>query len=74
MDYAPTIVELFKPTYQRMEQAAEEHPNLHYIADTFDKVDHQLWTSFTHVTPEGNELIAQKMLDVIKSSSLQTSK
>jgi hypothetical protein len=74
LDHFSTVVNLFMPTYQRIEQVAGAYPNLHNIADAFDKVDHQLWVEHTHVTPEGNQLIAQEMLNVINNLQQQASK
>lgn len=74
IDHFPTITNLFEPTYRRMEKVTTDYPHLYYIADIFDEIETQLWIEHTHITPEGNKMIAERMLEVIRDSSLQTSK
>jgi len=63
----PELIALFTATYKRIESAAPTHQNLYYIAPVFDGVESQLWIdTWGHVTPEGNRLIAQKMLPIIE--------
>ena len=65
---------IFKATYQRIEQAADEYENLYFIADAFDTEETMIWIDGVHVTPVGNQLIAQEMLSEISADLLQTSK
>lgn len=62
------LVSLVGVSYDKVSAAVADHENLHYIAQVFDEKDIQIWTdAFGHVTPLGNKLIAQKMIDVITS-------
>ncbi len=55
--------------YQNIAKKRPEYKRLYYIADAFDKHDTQIWIDeWGHVTPEGNRLVAQKMLRIIEKS------
>jgi lysophospholipase L1-like esterase len=56
----------FDEVYQKLSSTALEHKNLYYIADVFDQQESQIWIDWPHATPVGNQLVAQKMLDLIK--------
>ena len=43
-----------------------DNNRFHVIADTFDSQSQQIWIDFSHVTPEGNRLVAARMLEFIK--------
>lgn len=61
-----TLVALFAEVYEHVRQAANESSNLYNIADVFDAQDGLIYVDpLSHVTPEGNALIAQRMLDLI---------
>jgi len=55
--------------YQTLENGSAKYQNLYTIAHIFDGYDSLLWIDAFHVTPIGNQLIAQKMLDVIQARS-----
>lgn len=63
---APGHVELNDAVYRRIELAAEASPDLYYVADVFDGRDEPLWIDPYHVTPEGNRLVAQRMLSSLR--------
>jgi hypothetical protein len=64
----PALAHLAGSVYRKMASAVTAHERLHYIADVFDEQDEQIWIDdLGHVTPEGNYLIAQKMLEIIQS-------
>ena len=50
-----------------IEIASKTYENLVYLGDLFDKSASQIWIDEWHVTPEGNRLVAERMLDVIAS-------
>ena len=57
------MVDLFAATYARVEQSAPEHKHLFYIADALDGQTSQIWIDGDqHVTPEGNQVVAEEML------------
>jgi lysophospholipase L1-like esterase len=58
----PAMDELFVSAYPIIEQASTSHKNLYYIADVFDEQVQLIWNDGMHVTPVGNQLIAQAML------------
>jgi hypothetical protein len=62
--------ELFSSTYSRIEVAARTRPGLHGLSDVFDHETSQLWIdTWGHVTPEGNRIVAQRILEVIEPSA-----
>ncbi len=61
----PALIELYGSVYRRVQQAAEKYKDLYYMAKVFDEYEPLVWIDTAHVTPEGNRLIAQKMVQVI---------
>ena len=67
----PALIELFVSVYGRVRQVAEKFENLYYMADIFDGYKPLVWIDETHVIPEGNQLIAQKMLQAIRDRAIE---
>ena len=63
----PARMRLSNSIYRTIELVASEaeYENLYYLGDIFDKYTSLIWIDGWHVTPVGNQLIAQKMLDVV---------
>ncbi|MEL6269457.1 MAG: SGNH/GDSL hydrolase family protein [Chloroflexota bacterium] len=59
---------LYTETYQLIEQRADDTDNLHYIADAFDDTEQFLYVDPFHIVPEGNEIIANRMLQAMNLS------
>ena len=55
--------------YKTAELESSKYQNFYTMAHIFDEYDSLLWIDEFHVTPVGNQLIAQKMLDVITRRS-----
>lgn len=65
----PELVELFHGTYTDIELAADNFENLYYLGDIFDDVKESIWIdTWGHVTPIGNEIVADEILETIQSS------
>jgi lysophospholipase L1-like esterase len=60
---------LYTSVYQAIELESPKYQNVHSMAHIFDGYNSLLWIDELHVTPLGNQLIAQKMLDIIKARS-----
>ncbi|MDX1521055.1 MAG: SGNH/GDSL hydrolase family protein, partial [Anaerolineae bacterium] len=59
--------DLFATTYSNVELEAENFANLYSLAHAFDQTETQVWIdTWGHVTPVGNRLIAQQMVDIIE--------
>jgi hypothetical protein len=57
-------------TYRQAAVAASEYPRLHLIADVFDDVEESIWIdTWGHVTPIGNQIVAQRMLEFMTADS-----
>jgi lysophospholipase L1-like esterase len=63
----PARIRLSDSVYRTIELAASksDYENLYYLGQIFDKYTSPIWIDGLHVTPVGNQLIAQKMLDVV---------
>jgi len=68
MDVA--LNKLLTAVYHTLELRSAEYQNLYTINHIFDGYNSLLWIDPYHVTPVGNQLIAQKMLDVMHAGSL----
>jgi lysophospholipase L1-like esterase len=66
----PALIELYESVYRRVHQMAEKYDNLYYMVNIFDEYEPLVWIDDAHVTPEGNRLIAEKMLQVIMDHNL----
>jgi lysophospholipase L1-like esterase len=60
---------LLTAVYQNIERESSKYQNLHSMVHIFDRYDSLIWIDGSHVTPIGNQLIAEKMLDVMHVSS-----
>jgi lysophospholipase L1-like esterase len=61
----PGMVDLFTLTYPIIEHADFDHKKLYYIADDFKRQTAQIWIDAMHITPVGNQLIAQSILQAL---------
>jgi hypothetical protein len=63
-----SLAALSNSVYDEMVLASANNTNLWYIADVLDGQVTQIWIdAWGHITPEGNELVARKMLAVLES-------
>jgi hypothetical protein len=60
---------LFTAVYQDIQSNISRYPNVYSMADVFDEYDSPIWIDAGHVTPEGNQLIADRILNVIEARS-----
>jgi hypothetical protein len=63
------LYKLLKAVYQTIERESSEYQNLYSMVHIFDRYDSLMWIDDHHVTPIGNQLIAEKMLAVIQARS-----
>ena len=61
----PSLAKLYASVYHTMESRIPQHENLHSMTPIFDGHDSLIWIDDSHVTPAGNELIADGMLRAI---------
>jgi hypothetical protein len=60
---------LYTAVYQTIERESSKYQNLYLMVHIFDHYDSLIWIDAAHVTPIGNQLIAERMLDVIQTRS-----
>ena len=70
----PDLIEFYESVYRRIQQVAKKYENLYYIADTFDSSNFQIYIDQVHVTPVGNQLIAERIFRVIMERNLLDNK
>jgi hypothetical protein len=63
---------LYTAVYQTLERESSQHQNLYSMVHIFDHYDSLIWIDAAHVTPIGNQVIAESMLDVIQPRSSDT--
>jgi hypothetical protein len=57
---------LLTAVLQAIERESSNYPNLHSMVHVFDRYESLIWIDGGHVTPVGNEIIAEKMLDLMQ--------
>jgi len=63
------LYKLYTAVYQTIERESSKYQNLYSMVHIFDRYDSLIWIDAVHVTPIGNQLIAERMLDVIQMRS-----
>jgi lysophospholipase L1-like esterase len=67
IEISGTLSQLVNQSYDYINHISKEFQNIHYIADLFDDRAEQIWIdSWGHVTPEGNKLIANEMIVLMR--------
>jgi len=66
----PALVRLYLLTYRDVERLPEKPKNLIYLGHIFDGHEPLLWLDEVHVTPDGNRLIAERMLRTLKERGI----
>src|SRR5262245_25189757 len=61
----PALAKLYASVYHAMDSPVLRHENLHSLSSIFDGHDSLIWIDDSHVTPLGNELIADEMLRAV---------
>jgi lysophospholipase L1-like esterase len=56
---------LYDETYGLVREIAPEYENLYYIADVFDTVEDPVYIDYHHLTSQGNQIVAGRMIEVI---------
>jgi hypothetical protein len=65
------LMALFENTYEKVDREARGADHLYMLSDVFDEVETKIWIdTWGHVTPEGNKLVAQRIMSLIKESVL----
>ena len=54
--------QLIRSVYEAVRDIAESVPDLHFTADSFVNIDPSVWLDYVHMTPDGNERVADLIL------------
>ena len=60
---------LYTAVYQTIERKSSKYQNLYSMVHIFDNYDSLIWIDAGHVTPIGNQVIAERILDIIQARS-----
>jgi len=66
---AAAFYKFYTAVYQTIDRESSKYQNLYSMVHIFDRYDSLIWIDEGHVTPIGNQLIAERMLDVIQARS-----
>jgi hypothetical protein len=66
----PALEKLNQSVYQKVEPLFDICTNLYPMTEIFHDYAPLVWLDDVHVTPPGNQIIAQKMLQVISDRNL----
>jgi len=69
LEIEDALNKLCTAVYQTVDLERSKYRNFYSLAHVFDGYDSLLWIDEFHVTPTGNQLIAQKVLQVINGRS-----
>lgn len=65
LEAGPAWTSMMNRVYSEIERAAPNDEHLHYMATIFEHDSASLYADWAHLTPAGDRLVAQRMLDVI---------
>ena len=65
---SPEFIELFEAVYHRMIDLMPEDEHLYDISDVFNRYEEQLYIDYMHVTPIGNEIITQRIFEIVEAN------
>jgi hypothetical protein len=60
---------LYMAVYQTLGRESAQYQNLYSMAHIFDHYDSLMWIDAAHITPIGNQVVAERMLEVIQAQS-----
>jgi hypothetical protein len=61
----PPLKQLYLAVFDRIDRAAAHYANLHSLGSVFDGYAGSVWLDDTHVTPVGNRMVAQEIVEVL---------
>jgi hypothetical protein len=61
----PALVALYDSVYRIIEQSASQYENLYYLGHIFDEYKSGIWIDAMHITPAGNQIVAEKILNIV---------
>ena len=63
--FDPSLITLYRQSYALIETRQSNYPYLHNIEDSFSAETQSLWIDWTHITPEGNKIIAARIWSIL---------
>jgi len=61
---------LMTAVYSGVKRESSNYKKMLFLSDVFDHDDSLIWIDTDHVTPIGNEIVARRMLNIIRSQSV----
>lgn len=67
--FDPALIILAEETYRRIRLEALSSETIWYLGNVLDHEESQIWIdTWGHITPEGNQLVAEALTDIIQSA------
>lgn len=64
--YFSDAIGAIRYVYDQIRKIEKDYDHLYYIGDVFNEVGQQIYIDIWHITPEGNELIADRIFDIVE--------
>ena len=61
------LYKLVTAVYQVIDRESSKYPNFYSMAHVFDNYDSLMWIDTGHATPIGNQIITERILDIIQT-------
>ncbi len=59
------LIILYRQTYNKLQTETQQIPNVFVISSALDQYEEQIWVDWTHITPKGNEIIANTIYEAL---------
>src|SRR5262249_45722112 len=69
-DISEPLARLTQMTYNRLKAGTEKHHRLFYLGNVFDDVTGDIWFDAVHVAPEGNHIVAERIINVLNKEGI----
>ena len=69
-DISEPLARLTQMTYNRLKAGTEKHHRLFYLGNVFDDVTGDIWFDAVHVAPEGNRIVAERIINVLNKEGI----
>ena len=69
-DISEPLARLTQMTYNRLKAGTEKRHRLFYLGNVFDDVTGDIWFDAVHVAPEGNRIVAERIINVLNKEGI----
>jgi len=69
-DISGPLERLTTETYNRLKAGTEKREHVFYMADVFDGINGEIWFDPVHVAPEGNRIVAERIIKTLNQERI----